>query len=330
MSSSDSEGRRGSGLPVDTASTPGARGMPTAALRRAFEELSNWGRWGDEDELGTLNLITPQRRRHAAGLVRFGESVLLGRQISPTYALDNPDPVLHHMLEAGAEASTGFHAMTDWFGMACHGFAVTHLDGLNHVSWDGVLYNGRPADSVSVRRGGRHGAVGLAGASIVGRGVLVDVPGLRGVPWLDPGEKIYPDDLSAWERRTEVRVGEGDVLLISTGRDARRRARGVWDFWTDGAAGLDASCLPWLHERGVAVLVSDCGQDAMPSGHPGIPTPVHAVGIVAIGLWLLDNALLDDLLETCLRLETWEFLFSCAPLDVKGSTGSPVAPVAVF
>ncbi|GAA1862462.1 cyclase family protein [Pseudonocardia ailaonensis] len=297
---------------------------------RMFETLSNWGRWGEDDDLGTLNLITAEHRRRAAALVREGRAVSLGRAISPTFAVDNPWPALHHMIESGAGAHEGFVGMTDWFGLACHGFAVTHLDGLNHAAWNGKMYNGRAASSVTTRHGGRAGAVGRAGARIATRGLLVDVPALRGLPWLDLGDRVRPGDLDAWEAWSGIRVDAGDALVISTGRDSRRRERGAHDFWKEGSPGLDASCLPWLRERDVAVLVSDTGQDAMPSGYPDIPTPVHGVGIVAMGLWLLDNAGLDELLDVCREHGVWEFLLCCAPLDVKGATGSPVTPVAII
>lgn len=300
------------------------------ALRGYFQQLSNWGRWGDDDDLGTLNLITPTRRLAAARLVREGVSVPLTRVISPRRAVDNPDPALHHMLESGMGSGAGFHPMTDWFGLACHGFAVTHLDSLTHVAWDGRLYNGRRADSVSTRRGGRRGEAGAAGARITGRGVLVDGPAIRGVSWLRPGERLYPDDLESWERSTGCRVDSGDILLVSTGRDLREEVEGPWDPWQEGSPGLDPSCLPWLHEREVSVLVSDVGQDVMPSGYEGLPTPLHAVGIVAMGLWLLDNAYLAELLTACRKHEAWEFLFMCAPLSLKGLTGSPITPVAVL
>jgi kynurenine formamidase len=310
---------------------PLSHASPTReVLHSYFMRLSNWGRWGADDDLGTLNLITPACRTRAAGLVRTGLTVPLARVISPTFATGNPDPALHHMLESGAGAGAGFHPMTDWFGLACHGFAVTHVDALTHVAWDGRLYNGRSADGVSTRRGGRHGAAGVAAGRMVGRGVFVDGPALRGVPWLELEYRLYPGDFEEWEDRTGTRIEPGDVLVVSTGRDAREHALGEWDLWQDGSPGLDPSCLPWLHERGVAVLVSDVGQDVMPSGYDGMPTPIHAVGIVAMGLWLLDNASLGALTQACRERGTWEFLFLCAPLRLKGLTGSPVTPVAVL
>jgi kynurenine formamidase len=254
----------------------------------------------------------------------------LAREISPSHAVDNPEPMLHHMLRSGEGAGEGFHGIIDWFAIASHGFAVTHLDSLNHIAWNGRLYNNRPASSVTTRHGGAFGSIGVGAGKFTGRGVFFDVPQSRGVEWLDIGEGIFVEDLERCESISDCRVSEGDIMVVSTGRDARRRELGPWDFWREGTAGIDASCLPWLHERGVSVLVSDSGQDVMPSGYDDIPTPLHTIGIVAMGLWLLDNAYLEELQSACRRVQKWEFLFSCAPLRLKNSTGSPVTPLAIF
>jgi kynurenine formamidase len=307
-----------------------SRRISRAELGTYFDRLSNWGRWGQDDELGTLNLLTPERRMAGTQLVKRGLSISLAREISPTHAVDNPAPMLHHMLTSGEGAVEGFRGMTDWFAVACHGFAVTHVDSLNHIAWDGTIFNGRSAEVVTTQRGGAFGSVGVGAGKMMGRGVLLDVPRARGVDWLDLGDAVYVEDLERCEQLTGCDVGSGDILLIRTGRDARTRDVGPWDFWSEGTPGLDASCLPWLRERDIAVLVCDTAQDVMPSGYDDIPTPVHTVGIVAMGLWLLDNAYLEELAAECFRSSVWEFLFACEPLLLKNSTGSPVTPVAVF
>jgi kynurenine formamidase len=294
-----------------------------------FQTLSNWGRWGASDELGTLNLMTDATRLAGAGLIRSGRIVACGRQISPTYSLDNPEPMLHHMITSGADATDGVHGLSDWFGIAPHGFAVTHLDALNHMAWNGKMYNGRSAAEITTRKGGATNAIENA-AGFAGRGVLFDVPRTRGVDWLDIGEGIFPEDLERCEKYSGVDVGPGDILLVRTGRDARQASLGTWDFWRQGSPGLHASCLPWLRERDVAVLVSDTGQDVMPSGYSQIAVPVHAVAIVAMGLWMLDNAFLENLASECSAQQRWEFWFSVGSLRLKNATGSPVAPLAIF
>ena len=304
--------------------------MDEQVLAEYAVTLSNWRRWGGEDELGTLNLITDRHRLRGRDLIRTGTSVSCARDISAAYRIDNPDPMLHHMIESGAGAGQGFRGMTDWFGLAPHGFAVTHLDALNHVAWNGLMYNGRAAALVTTRKGGPEGAIRVAASRIAGRGVLLDVPAARGVDWLDIGDPVRAADLDACERRAGTEVGPGDILLVRTGRDARQAELGAWDFWADGSPGLHPDCLPWLRERDVAVLGCDAAQDAMPSGFPSLPTPIHAIGIAAMGLWLLDNAYLEELAIECARLGRWEFFCMVAPLRMKTATGCPVNPIAVL
>ncbi|WP_109793440.1 cyclase family protein [Minwuia thermotolerans] len=296
-----------------------------------FERLSNWGRWGKDDQKGTLNLITPDRRRAAAALVRDGDIVSCSRTLSPKRDVENPDPLLHFMRQSGESApARGMGFASDWIGLEFHGFSTTHLDSLSHLFWDGRMYNGRPASGITTSRGGADGSIEWARDGIISRGVLLDMPWSQDRDWLEPGEAILPADLDACAAQAGVEVGEGDILLIRTGRDARRARHGPVAPAQGGAAGLHAACLPWLHEHGIAVLSSDVAQDVMPSGFDGIPMPIHAVGIVAMGLWLLDNAWLEDLAEHCRRRERWAFHMTVAPLPLKNTTGSPVNPIALF
>jgi kynurenine formamidase len=208
--------------------------------------------------------------------------------------------------------------------------AVSHLDALCHVFVGGRMYNGFPATEVR-STGARRNSVMAAADGIVGRGVLLDLARLRGVEWLEPGEAVGPEELAAAERAEGVRVEEGDVLLVATGRDARRAARGPWDPVAQGLAGLHPECIPWLHERGVAVLGCDGVSDPLPgNAAPGWPIPVHQCCLVAMGVHLLDNLELGRLAAACARHGRWSFLFAAAPLRVAGATGSPVNPIAVF
>jgi kynurenine formamidase len=302
-------------------------------MQRTFEATKNWGRWGAEDERGALHFVTPRKRAAAAALARDGVAMSCARDLPVEASIENPSPALHHMLVAGDAADSvmpGVGATMDFIGVAFHGMATSHLDALCHVAVDGRIYNGFPVSEVR-STGARRSSVMVIADGIVSRGVLLDVPRLRGVDWLEPGERISPDELERAETAQRVRVEEGDVLLIGTGRDARRAAQGPWDPVAVGLAGLDARCIPWLHERRIAVLGSDGVSDALPgAGIEGWPIPVHQCCLVAMGVPLLDNLALAELARACAERGRYEFLFLAAPLRVPGGTGSPLNPIAVF
>ena len=285
--------------------------------------LSNWGRFGERDQLGTLNLITPEKRAAAARLVRSGRTVSAARALPTLASPENPNPVAHHMIGTCTEGWGG-----DYFAIAPHGFATSHIDALCHIFHEGKLYNGYPIERVTA-----HGALELGihelASGIGSRGVLIDVPRARGVPYLEIGEPIFVDDLEKAERDAGLRVESGDVLLVRTGRWALRDARGAWDP-RQGAAGLDASCLPWLHARGVAALGCDGVSDVLPSRVEGVQMPIHTVAIVALGLHLIDNLELEPLARACSEESRWEFLLTLAPLVLFRGTASPVNPIALF
>jgi kynurenine formamidase len=308
--------------------------VTTAALERLFESVKNWGRWGTDDQRGALNFITAAKREAAARLVRDGEAVSCSLEFPVLPGPDNPTPAQHHMVMAGdAREATGVpHLETalDFIGIACHGMATSHIDALCHVFVRGQMYNGFPAADVK-STGAERNSIMAARDGIVSRGVLLDIPRLRGVPWLEPGTSIERDELEAAERAQNLRVGEGDVLLVRTGRDARRKALGAWDPVGVGLAGLHPSCIPLLHERRIAVLGCDGISDPLPSaGIEGWPIPVHQCCLVAMGVHLLDNLELGRLAAACAARSRWEFLFTVAPLRIERATGSPVNPVAVF
>ena len=308
-----------------------------------FETLSNWGRWGDDDQLGTLNLVSPAMRIAAAALVRVGTTVSCAWDIGGAPPADQPmGPPRRYMLATGQGlgdthrvASPGREhdraaGAAEYIGLVYHGHTVTHIDGLSHIYWDGSMYNGKPAELVTSTFGATHHDVTALRDGVVTRGVLLDVPAVRDVDWLEPGDAVFPADLEAAEQRESVRVAEGDVLLLRTGYARKVREYGPDEVGRIGRAGWHASCLPWLHERGVAIIACDTAQDAIPSGYPSLRNPIHAVGIVAMGLWLLDNCDLERLTQTCAGLGRWEFLFTLAPLRWVGATGSPANPLATF
>ena len=296
----------------------------TAVDVLAFHEtLSNWGRWGDEDQLGALNLISPEVTAAAAATVRSGRTVSCARPLDTVPSADNPSPVAHHMTGTATE---GMGA--DYFAISPHGFATSHIDALCHIFHEGKLYNGYAAESVTA-----HGATKLGihrlRDGVVTRGVLLDIPSLRGVDALEPGEPIFPEDLEAAEEKAGLRVRSGDALVVRTGRWRWRAAHGAWDAGSL-AAGLDASCLPWLHERDVAALGSDGVSDVLPSRVDGVGMPIHTVVIVAMGVHLLDNLDLEALATACAEEARWEFLLTVAPLVLRRGTASPVNPIALF
>ncbi len=296
-----------------------------------FGRLSNWGKWGPKDQLGALNYITPEKRARAAALVREGKTVSLSLPLATTPSPDNPTPVVHLMMETGQEegALVPLPYSADYFAIAPHGLANTHLDALCHVFYQGRMYNGYPASDVTVH-GAKNGAIDALKEGIFTRGVLLDIPRLRGKEWLEPKEAIFPDELDAAEKAQGVRVEEGDVLFVRTGRHARVRALGPWDGLREGLAGLHPSCLPWLYERRIAAMGSDGASDVFPSGYEKILAPIHLVTIVAMGVHLIDNCDLEAVAQACAERSRWEFLLVLAPLVLRQGTASPVNPLAVF
>jgi kynurenine formamidase len=292
-------------------------------VRSFHRSLSNWGRWGDDDQLGTLNLVTDEKRTAAAKLVRRGRRVSCARALDTEPSAHNPKPAIHHMIGTAGEGWGG-----DYFGLACHGYATSHIDALCHIFHEGHLYNGYPIESVTA-----HGAEALSidalGDGIVSRGILLDPAAIAGRPYLDAGHAITTDDLEAAETRTGVRVEPGDVLFVRTGRWARVLEHGAWDPH-DALAGLHASCLPWLHDRGVAMLGSDGVSDVVPSQVDDFRLPIHSVAIAAMGLHLIDNLDLETLSRVCTEEKRWEFMLTIAPLIIRGGTASPVNPIALF
>jgi kynurenine formamidase len=306
-------------------SVRGVRRPPLSAqaCTELHERLSNWERWGPDDQLGALNFVTPDVRTAAAAEVRSGLAVSCARPLNTSPAPDNPLPVAHHMTSTVGE---GYGA--DYFAISPHGFATSHIDALCHIFHDGRLYNGYPADAVTAHGATKLGIHHLADG-VITRGVLLDIPALRGVEALQPGEPIYPEDLDAAERAAGLQVRRGDALLVRTGRWRWRERNGPWEAHLE-LAGLDATCLQWIHDREVSVLGSDGVSDVFPSGIDGFVMPVHTVAIVSIGLHLLDNLDFDRLAEACAGERRWSFLFVVAPLVLPRGTASPVNPIAVL
>lgn len=308
--------------------------LPSAAeMDVLFGEVSNWGRWGDDDR-GTLALITPERRAAAAALATTGVTVSLAHDLSTEPSVETPQPAQHQMLACGDHRTVpgidGYEASRDFIGTEVHGMGVSHLDALCHMFVRGQMFNGLPAELVT-EAGAERNTVMAAANGIVGRGVLLDVPRQRGTAFVTPERPITPADLEAASIEQGSAVGAGDLLVVSTGRSARRRANGGELNPFVSLAGLHPGCLRWLRDRDVALLCGDGISDPMPAGPiEGWPFPVHQVAITGIGVMLVDNLRLDDLIETCADLGRWEFLLTVSPLRIPGGTGCPVNPIALF
>jgi len=238
---------------------PRAPSVSLAEFEAMFESVKNWGRWGPDDQMGTLNYLTPEHVRRAAGLVRSGRSVSMAIPINTVAGPDNQSPAIHHMTQM-FDLPVGTSSLRfgmDFLGMSCHGDCHTHIDALCHIAYGGHVYGGRP-ESLLTSHGGS--ALDIAGYAngIVGRGVLLDIPRLRGTPWLEPGEAVTRAELEAAEKAEGVRLDEGDILVFRTGHHRRRLEGGPWDngYTGEGKAGLHVDTIPWMHERRIAALAS--------------------------------------------------------------------------
>jgi kynurenine formamidase len=294
-----------------------------AQYERWQKELSNWGRWGSDDELGTLNLITPAKRKQAAALVKEGFSVSLARDASAVKEIDNPCPI-----EWAMTMDTPGMVM-DRVGYPCiHGPGTTHLDSFAHVFFNGKMWNGASRALVTKEGGTAKNSILTMKNGIVTRGVLYDIPRLKGVEYLEPGTRIFPEDLEAWEKKTGVKVGPGDAFIVRWGKWARRAKIGPWA--NDEAAGLDNSCIPWLKKRDVALLAWEtAGYSPQPPGD--LPkSALHNFVLEILGVHILDRGDFEALSQAAAARNRWEFLLMIAPLPIPHGTGSPVNPIAVF
>lgn len=313
-------------------------GLTVAGIEAYLTSLSNWGRWGDDDRIGTLNLITDEARVAAASTIRTGRAVSLSRPIDPL----DPDPLdsgfasVQRFMSLNEVADhvgrqLRYEAVTEYVGIAAHG-SNTHVDGLAHYSWEGKNYNGFAKADTNSLYGAQSLSMEQAEHGFITRGVLLDIAALHGVAWLERGHAVTPDELRAAERRQGVTVRSGDAVIVRTGNAEAILSEGPdGDGLSAVQSGLHASCLPFLRERDVAVLGNDGVQDVQPSGF-GVDfiRPIHTVALVALGLWLIDNMNLTELAQTCREENRWEFFFAALPWRMKGVTSSASNPVAVF
>ena len=306
------------------APTPSVNRVTEAQLDKWMQELSNWGRWGKDDVLGALNTIMPEKRRQAAALVRTGETVSLSHDlvvggVETEYRL----PFLLRMRIIPER-----QVVRDRQDIDPHGNGGgSHIDALCHMAYKGKFYNGVPFESVTAEEGCKLGIHNLKDG-VVTRGVLIDIPRLRNLPYLEAGTHVYREDIEAWEKQAGVKVGPGDALLLRVGRPPTG---------TRGGRGYDASFLPFLKDRDVAIMGGDAADVGVIPGctNEGPVTtmcwqPIHKFVLVARGMHLFDGLDMEALAATAARLKRWEFMFVAAPIRVPGGSGAPINPIAIF
>ncbi len=294
---------------------------------RIFEAVRTWGRWDPADR-GAWNRVTEEHVRRATGHVRSGLVVPMALPWNTRPGPDNRKPALHHMTDLGDVESPEPTTHKDFLAADYHGKGVTHLDALSHIAYRGRLYDGRAAHESVDAAGARFGTVAALGP-LVTTGVLLDLPAVLGVRWLEPGRAVRAKDVLAAEEALGVTIGAGDAVLLRSGQVRRRAELGAWDPDT-ASAGFHVDALPLLAERGVCLLGGDGDSDVRPSPVPGVHSPVHALAVTAMGVPLLDNLDLEALAAATAEAGRYTFLLVVAPLNVPGGTGSPVNPVAVL
>ncbi|HEV3059466.1 MAG TPA: cyclase family protein [Vicinamibacterales bacterium] len=299
-------------------------------FHQAMKDLSNWNRWGPDDELGAANLITPAKRKQAAALVKEGLPVSMEH---PIFQEDVPDGSGHlerTVVSARPSGTSDKYAFTGSY----HGSIFSHLDAINcHMLEDGKGYNGRTWEDVKAANGCPKGDISALRDGVVTRAVLFDatlIPGKSSKGWLEPGTAVHREDLEALEKLEHVKVTEGDVILLYTGRWKRRAAVGPWKT-SEGVAGYHADVAFFLKERGVSFIGEDEWNDVSPTTLPqAVGLPVHKLALIALGVDIFDNLDLERVVETARRLNRYEFMFTAAPLVIEKGTGSPLNPLAIF
>ena len=331
---------------VDQPDAPAVEPTPPGidTVRELAARCSNWGRWGPDDQLGTINHITERDVVAASALVRTGRTFSLAIPVdengpqSGGFGRFNP---IHLMIRDGNAAATGtvvrdFYGGRDRWIRGTDDLLIlplqsgTQWDALAHIVFDNRIYNGYDATDVG-SKGAIRNDIAKIRDRVVGRGVLLDIPRSRGVPWLEPGERIQAADLEACARSQGVEVGRGDIVLIRTGQMAQVRDAGTWGDYAGGPApGLALDTAPWIFERELAAIASDTwGAEVLPNETPDVFQPLHIILIVHMGLLVGEIFDLEALAADCAADGRYEFLFSAPPLPITGGVGSPVNPLAI-
>lgn len=307
-------------------------------VKALADKYKNWGRWGDDDQLGTLNYITPQKIVDASGLVKQGKVLSLaipfddnGPQTG-SFGRFNP---IHFMLQDGGDVSIGaqdhlpnIQYTDDAVTMPLQ--CATQWDALAHILYRGKMYNGYEAHHIN-STGAKKNGMENARDKVVSRGVLLDIPRYKDKQWLEPGEAVYPEDLDGAAAMGKVSVGTGDIVLVRTGQIGQVRADGSWGEYSGGSApGLGVDCAQWICEHEVAGYATDTwGTEVIPNETPDIFQPLHMILIVHAGVLVGEIFDLEGLAEDCANDGVYEFLFVAPPLPITGAVGSPINPQAI-
>jgi kynurenine formamidase len=319
-------------LTVTLGHTQSRRAMTTEAdYHQAMDELSNWGRWGADDELGAANFITPAKRKAAAALVTEGRSVSLAHDIIQEETLEGPWYLDRQVVNVSETGASDRYQYTGTY----HGVIHSHLDSVDcHIMYEGKGYNGVTAEEVEAANGCPRGSIYALRDGVFTRGILFDATLLPDKTtengWLEPGTAIRAADLEELERIQGVRVEPGDVILLHTGRWKRRAALGPWPS-SDGVAGYHSDVAYFMKERGVSFIGHDMWNDAFPHEYSDdVRLPLHHLALVSLGVWIFDNLDFDDVADVARELGRYEFLFTAAPLRIEKGMGSPLNPIATF
>ncbi|MBV6759055.1 cyclase family protein [Rhodococcus opacus] len=315
--------------------------LHTSDMEMLAQKFNNWGRWGDDDEAGTLNLVTPERVAAAAALVTRGVSFSMAIPFDkdgPQNGLGGRTNPMHVMVSDGGDIATGafddnavvpgLHWTDDYVIMGLQ--TATQWDALSHVFYKDKMYNGYGLRHVS-SSGATKNSIATLKNRFAGRGVLLDMARYHGVDWLDDGYLIDGDELEACAERQGVEVGPGDFVCIRTGALTRVKARGSWGSFAQGepAPGLALSAANFLCARDVAAIAADnyC-VEAIPQETADFWCPLHVVLLVNAGIHMGEMWNLDDLAADCAEDKSYEFMLVAQPLPVTGAVGSPVNPIA--
>ena len=290
-------------------------------FRQLADGISNWGRWGSEDERGTLNFITPAITQKALSLARYGDVIGLGKTLRVNNSQQNPASACHFQLATGPVETSAQDALL----LNPHGFEMTHFDAVGHSFFDGNVYNGRRISEVLTSSGLGFASIAAAASGIVTRGVLLDVAEVAGLKYLGLGVGIGREDLEKCEEVEGVTIGPGDAIFVRSGLDVREQLEGV----SEQREGVLPEILSFLHERDIAIYSGDC-IERIPSDYPTLPMPFHQVGMAMMGLWFLDNPDIEVLATACRNHATFEFTLVIAPLNHPGGSASAVNPIAIF
>ena len=308
--------------------------MPSLPTRQEVDayirDRSNWGRWGKDDQVGAINLITPAKRVAATRLVRSGRAVSLSREFPTQPGPGNAFPAQHWMRTV-PRGSGGFAA--DYYGVFYHGVQSTHIDALCHTWDEEAMWNGRDPKKEITFDGATFGSIDHWAEGIITRGVLLDVPRHRGVPCVTQDAPVHGWELEDILSKRNIKLEPGDAICVYSGRDQWQAQNPNRSYSVPFGAGpldrpgLHISCLPFLRDHDVSLLVWDM-LDHLPIGYD-VPWAVHAC-LFTYGVALLDNALLEPLSAACREEDRDDFMLVIAPLRVIGGTGSPTNPLAVF